>query len=101
MSTTTPLTPPNIPSLLLAIPRQHLLSSLALLLVAYIIRLTLSTRGTRSKKVENSPILGQPGDASFMGALAEGYKQVRCMKCVGWWKGQSQGRGGSGCRGES
>ena len=56
----------------------QLLPSLALLLLAYIIRLSFwNSRGTKSRKMENSPTLGRPGDASFLGPLKEGYHQVK------------------------
>ena len=55
----------------LASPEVH--ASIVLLLVAYALRLVFAKRG---KEIENSPVLGQPGDPDFQVALSSGYKQV-------------------------
>lgn len=49
-------------------------SSLALLITAYLLRLVFFAK--RGKKIDNSPVFGQPGDPSFQDALTKGYKQV-------------------------
>lgn len=51
----------------------EILASLALLFAAYALRLILARRG---KEVDNSPMLGRPGDPDFQTALSNGYRQV-------------------------
>ncbi len=50
------------------------LMSVALLLIAYALRLVFPKRG---KEVDDSPMLGQPGDPDFQAALSNGYQQVK------------------------
>lgn len=54
-----------------------ILTSLALLLSAYALRLFFAKRG---KEVDDSPMLGQPGDPDFQAALSKGYEQVKSLK---------------------
>ncbi len=52
----------------------EVLGSILLLLAAYAIRLFLPAR---IKKLDDSPLIGKPGDSNFKDALEEGYKKVR------------------------
>ena len=55
----------------------EVLASLALLLTAYLLRFGFTKRG---KEVDDSPILGQPGDPDFQAALTSGYKKASSAK---------------------
>ena len=69
----------DAPLLQAALRSPELLSSILVLLAAYTIRFLLPTR---TKKLDNSPVLGAPGDADFHAALDEGYNKVGCFKAL-------------------
>ena len=61
----------------LLLESPEVLASLALLLIAYLLRFYFAKRG---KEIDDSPILGQPGDPDFQAALTSGYKKASHKK---------------------
>lgn len=64
-----------------AVSSPEVLGSILVLLTAYAIRLFLPGRG---KKVDNSPLIGKPGDTDFHAALDNGYKKVPSSSALIW-----------------
>ena len=60
-----------------ALESPEILASLVLLLTAGLLRLFLTKRG---KEIDDSPVLGQPGDPDFQAALTSGYKKASLLK---------------------
>ena len=56
-----------------ALRSPEFLGSVLVLLVAYTIRFFLPFH---SKKIDDSPVLGKPGDVDYHAVLDEGYKKV-------------------------
>lgn len=65
----------------LLLESPEVLASLALLLTAYLIRFCFAKR---RKEVDDSPMLGQPGDPDFQAALTSGYKKAsqKMVSCL-------------------